>query len=112
MSNRVKPIIPDWKLTKNTRTLVIYNSKKLDISIFLTKFKDAWIVEYTDRKMRVIIDDTHYKDDAIGIAKIFMAHHPVPLDVVPVVQHGEKWEPRAGVFKNPGRVTQFSKHGR
>lgn len=112
MTNRVKPIIPDWKLIKNTRSLVMYNSKNLGLSIFLTKFKDNWIVESTDNEMRIVIGDSHYKDDAIGLAKIFMAQHPAPSETIPLVQPGEKLVLRASKFKNPGRVTQFSRHKR
>lgn len=112
VSTRVKPIIPDWELVKNTRSLVIYYSKKLDLSISLTKFKGDWIVDYTDNEMIDRIGESHYKDDAIGLAKIFMAQHPAPLDTVPLVQPGEKLILRAGRFKSPGRVTQFSRYGR
>ncbi|MCK4665902.1 hypothetical protein KAU33_04090 [Candidatus Dependentiae bacterium] len=112
MSVKAKPIIPDWKLVKNTRSLVIYHSKNLGLSISLTKFKGDWIVDYTDHEMIAKIGKSHYKDDAIGLAKIFMAQHPAPLDTVPLVQPGEKLVLRASKFKNPGRVTQFSRHKR
>jgi len=112
MANRAKPIIFDWELNKNTRTLVMYYSKNLGLSIHLTKFKDDWLVKYTDNKMITRIGESHYKDDAISLAKIFMAKHPAPLETVPIVQPGEKLILRASGFKSPGRVTQFSRHKR
>ena len=109
MTIRAKPNIPDWRLTTNTRTLVVYTSNKLNVTITLTKLKGIWYVERIneDSGLMSTIGEAPLKGKAISQARAFMARHPVPADGVPF--DPAKYELKMGRFKNPGRVTQFSK---
>ena len=109
MASRIKPNIPDWVLTTNARALVVYTSSKLRMTITLTKLKGTWYVERIneDSGMMSTIGEAPLKSEAISQAKIFMAQHPAPADGVPFDPAKHKLE--MGRFKNPGRVTQFSR---
>ncbi|MCK5642575.1 MAG: hypothetical protein KAJ19_17335 [Gammaproteobacteria bacterium] len=109
MTIRAKPNIPDWRLTTNTRKLVIYTSSKLNMTITLTKLKGTWYVERINEDSGLMsnIGEAPLKGGAISQAKIFMAQHPAPADGVPFDPAEYKLE--AGRFKSPGRVTQFSR---
>ena len=109
MTNRVVPNIPDWRLTTNTESLLVYTSFKLNVTISITKLNGTWYVERIneDSGFISIIGESPLKGKAISQARAFMARHPAPADGVPF--DPAKHELKMGRFKNPGRVTQFSK---
>ena len=109
MTIRAKPNIPDWRLTTNTESLLVYTSIKLNVTISLTKLNGTWYVERIneDSGLMAIIGESPLKHKAISQAKIFMARHPAPVDGVPFDPAKHKLE--MGRFKNPRRVTQFAK---
>ena len=107
MPSKVEPTTKGWNLVENTRTSVIYDSPELGLSVILTKFEGIWTIEYSDFKIigeRKIGEET-LKPVAVARAKEFMHQHPVLMP-------GEKLTLKAGKFKQPGRVTQFSRHRR
>ena len=109
MTIRAKPNIPDWRLTTNTESLLVYTSIKLNVTISLTKLNGTWYVERIneDSGFISIIGESPLKGKAISQAKIFMAQHPAPADGAPFDL--TEYKLKMGRFKNPGRVTQFSK---
>lgn len=114
MPSKVEPTTEGWNLVENTRTSVIYDSPELGLSVVLTKFEGIWTIEYSD--FRIIggrkIGEERLKHVAVARAKAFMHQHPVFPEMISAFMPGEKLRLKAGKFKRPGRVTQFSRHRR
>ena len=112
MPLKVRPQVGGWKLLENTRRSLVYSCPELGLCIRSIKTKGIWEMEYFEHGELIDTDEVRLKDTVISKSKGFMYHHAVIPEFVPILKPGEKIVLRAGKFKSPSRVTQFSRHRR
>lgn len=108
---KLKPQVPGWELIENAPKSVIYECKALSRKLILEKISGIWYIDSLIEGRSIILKSRPTKEKAVSLAKEYMRNYPVLPEMRPVYEEGEEIPPlKSKGFKNPRRVTQFSRH--